>query len=535
MAERYDSVGDYLDRFSRMENDRSAFDNTWQDIADHEIGRRNFTTVRTPGRERMSQIYDTTAITSLDLLSSALHSLLTNSAVRWFEIETEFPGMNEQKDIRMWLENAKDIMYAAFNRNEAAFTSNMHEVYFDLAAFGTCCLYIGDQPGFGPYFSSRPLGEIYFAEDSRGRIDTVFRKFVLSARQAVQKFGEEEVPFAVKKLESNESDDTFNFLHVVTPNPDVQYGYIDYGGMPFHSCYVCIDEEMKVSEGGYWEMPYCIARWEKDSGETYGRGPGWRALADAKMLNAMNKTMLEAAQKSVNPPLLVADDGEIPQLNAHPNGVITYRAGTLSDDPIRYLEARSQFQIGVAEIQDKRENVRRAFHWELLQLYESPHMTATQVIELANQTQRLLAPVIGRMQSELLEPIIERVFGVLLRAGAFAQPPEILQGQNLTVNYLSPASRAQRMSDSSAIVEAVGTAIQLSEAFPTMIDLFNPDEIARQVAESKGAPASILRSPEEIAAIRQQRAMAQQEAAKEQAMKDAVETMTPVMGAMGAG
>ncbi len=530
MAQSYDSVSDYLERYSKLKADRSEFENTWQDIADYEIGRRDFTTIRTPGRERMSQIYDTTAITSLDLLSSALHSLLTNSAVRWFEIATEFPGLNEQRDVGMWLSAAKDMMYAAFNRNEAAFTSNMHEVYFDLAAFGTCCLFIGDEPGFGPYFSSRPLAEIFFQEDSRGRVDTVFRSFELTARQAVQKFGEEEVPFAMKSLEDNEPEATFNFLHVVTPNPDVQYGYVDMEGMPWHSCYICTDEEVKVSEGGFWEMPYCIARWEKDAGETYGRGPGWRALADAKMLNQMNKTMLEAAQKSVNPPLLVADDGEIPQLNSHPNGVITYRAGTLSDDPVRYLESRSHFQIGVAEIQDKRSNVQRAFHWELLQMYESPHMTATQVIELANQTQRLLAPVIGRMQSELLEPIIERVFGILLRAGAFPPPPEILQGQNLQVNYLSPASRAQRMSDSSAIVEAVGTTMQMAEAFPSMIDLFDPDAIAREVAESKGAPASIMRSPEQVAEIRQQRAMAQEQAAKEQAMKDAAETMGAVVG-----
>jgi len=186
----------------------------------------------------------------------------------------------------------------------------------------------------------------------------------------------------------------------------------------------------------------------------------------------------------------------------------------------------------VEMLRDKREQVQRAFHWELLQLIRDPRMTATQVMEISSNIQRLLAPILGRMHSEFLEPVIERTFGILLRQGRFLPIPERLAGVQVKVEYVSPVARAQRDQDSRAIVELFTVGSNLAQADPGVLDVMDSEEAMRVIAEQKGVPIHVLRSRENVKAIRDARAQVQeQEAARQNAIQQA-ETAAKVLPAL---
>ena len=149
---------------------RSGFQTVWQEIADHLLGRRDFSAQGAPGRKRMARIYDTTGLQAADLLSAALHSFLTNPALRWFSLRAEDQRLAADEAVQEWLGVVEDALYTAFNAPDANFAPQIHEVYLDQVAFGTAALYIGDRPGKGLLFSARPLGEIHVAENAEGRV-----------------------------------------------------------------------------------------------------------------------------------------------------------------------------------------------------------------------------------------------------------------------------------------------------------------------------------------------------------------------------
>ncbi len=515
-----------LRRYNILKAERGTFENNWQEIADHLLGRRDFVTKNvTGGRKRFSLIFDTTGLLSAELLAAALHSLLTNTATKWLRLKTEDDKLMDDEDVVEWLQDAESKTLTAFNSPRSRFSPQVAETYVDLVAFGTGSMFVGDEPGRGPIFSSRPLMEIVIDEDATGAIDTVFRAFPYTVRQAVQAFGAEAVPRAAQLLERN-AEETIEFLHVVFRREDPNPSMLVVSSMPWQSMYLLRNEAKIVSTGGYFEMPYMVARWSKDAGELYGRGPGWISLPDQKMLNEMSKTVLTAAQKATDPPLLVADDSVLGQIRTAPGSLNTYRAGIFDEDPIRPLQSNARIDIGVEMIKQRQVNVQNAFFSQLLQLFQDPRMTATQVIELANQTQRLLSPMLGRLQVEMLEPMIDRVFGILLRSGKFLPPPMALSGQNIKVEYIGPVARSQKASDAQAIIDTFTVAASLVQVNPEAMDNLDTDEAIRLVARAKEVPMSILRRREDVAALREARTRL----AEEQAQLEDVQTAAQAAG-----
>lgn len=500
-----ETAQDILRQWDDVAAGRAAFQSAWQEIADHLLGRRDFAAGVTPGRRRMGRIYDTTGLQAADLLAAALHSFLTNPALRWFALRPEDPALAGDAAVLAWLAGVEDALYAAFNGPEGNFAPQIHEVYLDQVAFGTAALYVGDRPGRGVLFSARPLGEIHIAEDAEGRVDTVFRRFRFTARQAQQAWGPAAGKAVTAAVEAGKGERGFVFLHCVKPATGDAAGDVAGRGFPFASYYVNVEERVLVAAGGYHEMPYMVPRWSKDAGEVYGRAPGWNALPDQKMLNEMSKTTLKAAQKAVDPPLLIADDGVVMPLRTQPGGINVVRAGALSSDPLRPLPVAPRVDIGLDMMEQRRDAVRAAFHFNLLQLFQDPRMTATQVLQLVQEMQRLMGPMLGRQQAELLEPMIERVYGILLRAGALPPMPAALAGVALRVDHVSPIARAQKAGDAQAVLRTLEAAEAMAALDPAVTDLIDPDAGLRLIAEANGMPARSLRSAEEVAALRAMR------------------------------
>ena len=500
-------------QFGHLKQARFAFEDMWQQIADNMIGRRDFSTIRTPGERRMGDIHDITALLSGELLAGALHSLMTNSASKWFRLGLDEPGLAEHPDVKLWIDQiAEPGLYRAINRPEAAFNPQMHEVYFDLTLFCTSALTIEEELGSGPVFVARPLHEIFISEGAFNRVDTIFRLVRMSARQAKQRWGDRAPLMAKKMIEKDKPEERIEVLQAIRPNEDIQRGRLDFTGMPFSSLYIDHKEKALIDEGGFWELPIMTPRWSKDPGEVNGRGPGITALADAKMLNAMWKTVIKGAQKMVDPPMLMDNDGVMTQLRTAPGSVNIQEATSLRENSVRPLLTGGRPDIGIDLINRKQQNIQSAFHSEVLPLFNSPYMTATQVLELVQQAQRFLSPILGRLQTELLEPMIQRIFGIEMRAGRLDPIPEILAGQNISVEYVSPIARAQKASDVSSIVEVFSVAAEMDAIAPGTSDNLDADVAIREIAKAKGVPVAVVRDAGVVAEIRQR----QQELAAEQ-------------------
>jgi hypothetical protein len=503
-------------QFHQLKNERGTWEDTWQQIADNMVGRRDFSTIREPGQRRMDEIHDITALLSGELLAGALHSLMTNSAAKWFRLGLEDPELAEHPDVQLWTDQiAEPQMYNAINRPEAGFNPQMHEVYFNLTLFCTAALSIEEEIGRGAVFSARPLMEVYIAEDPFGRIDTVFRNVKMTARQAVNRWSDRAPDNAKNLVAKDKPEEKITVLQVIRPNANPKPGRLDFTGMPWSSLYLDAKKKSVIDEGGFWELPVMVARWSKDAGERYGRGPGITALADAKMLNAMWKTIIKGAQKMVDPPILMDNDGVMTQLRTSPGSVNIQEATSLRENSVRPLLTQGRPDLGIDLVNRKQDNIKSAFHSEVLPLFNSPYMTATQVLELVQQAQRFLSPILGRLQSELLEPMIQRIFGIELRAGRFEPIPEVLAGQNIRVEYISPIARAQKASDVAAIVETFQVAAELEQVVPGTMDNLDADEGIREIAEAKGVPVSIVRDVQFVEEMRQR----QQELEAEQAQK----------------
>lgn len=522
-----DGAGKLIKQYEAIAGERGTWESSWQDIADHILGHRDFNTqVTTGGRRRMHTIYDTTALLSVSLLSGGMHSLLTNPAAEWFHIKPQDDRLMEDREVAIWFEDAENQMYNAFNRPQSRFSSQMHEMYIDWVSFCTGGFYIGDRPGRGIMFSSRPLSELFVAEDEEGVIDTVFRKFQYTALQAVEAWGDAAPKKAKDAIDKNQHQQKSDYLHVVRPAESPLPIPFELSGMPFDGFYVSIEEKRTLSRGGYREMPYMVPRWEKDSGESYGRGPGFTALPDAMMLNQMKKTLLQTGVLKVRPPIVTDDDEATVDLR--PGGKMVTRTNAKFES----LEIGGDLGWGDWLLKSTREQVQQAFHWEILQMIRDPRMTATQVLELSAHVQRLLAPVLGRAHSELLHPIISRTYGILARGGYFLPAPPALVGQPVKVEYVSPVARAQKDGDAKAIVDLFTVGANLAQVDPKVLDIMDSDEAMRFIGAQKGVPIRVLRSREDVQAIREERMQEQERQMQREEALQGAETAAKVLPAL---
>ena len=246
----------------------------------------------------------------------------------------------------------------------------------------------------------------------------------------------------------------------------------------------------------------------KSAHEVYGRGPGSTALPDGKMLQEIMRTTIRAAQKAVDPPLLVPDEGFLNPVRTMPGGVNYYRAGT--GEKIEALNLGVQPKIGYDMMFDIRKRIQEVFFVDQLQLQEGPQMTATEVLQRTEEKLRLMGPMMGRLQSELLGPLLSRVFAILYRNGKFPPPPEMISGEDFRVVYTSPIARAQEQTEANGIMRAT----QLLEPFfninPEAVDNYDTDELVKGVNSMFSVPVKYLRREDEIRDIRQKRAQAAQ-------------------------
>jgi len=239
-------------------------------------------------------------------------------------------------------------------------------------------------------------------------------------------------------------------------------------------------------------------------------------LPDIKMLNEMSKTVIRAAHKIVDPPLLLQEDGALSAFDMRPGALNYGGVNEAGQQTVHALQTNARVDIGLEMMEQRRKVINDAFLVTLFQiLVDAPQMTATEAMLRAQEKGALLAPTMGRQQSEFLGPIIEREIDILARAGALPPMPDIMKeyGGEYHVEYVSPLNRAQRADEGVAIMNTLQAIAPLAQIDPRVMQVFDPIEVARELAEINGVPAKVLRSTEDMQAMdaqQQQNAQAQQ-------------------------
>jgi len=499
MDSRADAI---LRKADLMVAQRATFDQHWREIAERILPRSNlFQRYQERGEKATERVFDATATLALERFSAAMESMLTPRTQRWHKLRTLDAGMADNPAVKSYLDSVTEILFNARYAPTANFASQTNEAYMSLGAFGTGALFIDEMMGQGLRYRAVHLSELYIAENHQGVIDTVYRKFPMTLRQFAQRFGQDKMSQRQKGMLDKDPEQCIDIIHAVHPNDEMEDRKKNYRGMPIASCYVNVETREVVDEGGFRTMPYAVGRYVTAPKEVYGRSPAMTVLPDIKMLNEMSKVSIRAAHKMVDPPLLLQDDGALQAFDLRP-GALNY--GGVDEQGRQLVHAMTpsgRIDIGLEMMEQRRKVINDAFLVTLFQiLVDAPNMTATEAMLRAQEKGALLAPTMGRQQSEFLGPLIERELDILARAGNLPpMPRELMEmGAEVDIEYVSPLNRAQRADEGVAILRTLESVASLAQIDPSVMMVFDPMLIARELADINGVPQKVLRTTEQV-------------------------------------
>lgn len=519
-----DIVNDVMQEFSQLQLMRNTFAGHWEEVAEliYPEYRNTFFygNFNWPGQKKTDRQVDASGMMALHRFAAICDSLLTPRNMQWHQLEANDPYVMKDRDTRLWFEDTTRRLFKARYAPLANFSSQNQGVYHQLGAFGTGGLFIDqlDSRQFGRQRGMRyraiPLGELFLRENHQGQVDGFIRWFKLTARQARQWFGEEYMPAPLMAALEMQSEYPYNFLHCVKPRDDYDPDRLDARGKPWTSHYVSIEGRCLVApEGGYRTFPLPASRYTQAPGEVYGRSPAMMVLPALKTLNAEKRVFLKQGHRAADPVLLTADDG-ILDPNIAPGAI---NKGGVSSDGRLLMQVLPSGEIQITEkmMGEEKSLINDAFLVTLFQiLTETPQMTATEVIERTNEKGILLAPTMGRQQSEYLGSVIPRELDLMSQMQLLMpMPPRLREAQGeYQVVYTSPLSRAAKAQEVAGFMRTIEYLREIAAVTQDM-SVFDPvdfDASTPEIAQIQGVPERWMAGPKAIAVKRQQRAKAQQ-------------------------
>lgn len=458
------------------------------------------------GEPRYQYKYDGTAIEALNEFASGLCSYLTNPTERWFELEFVDYDPAWDDEALLWLENVTDTLYEALRYPISGFNTAIHEAFLDVGSLGTCVVNqeIATRPFTHISFRNEPLAKSYVMENENGVIDSVFRIREFTRRNLVSKFNRPGDFLHPSIFRGEEQMKKWQVMQCVFPRDS-----FDLGGIavkkPIASVWVDMTHKVVIRESGFDHMPFHIGRWIRCGEEPYGRSPAHVCLPEIRMVNMMEKTNIRAGQKLVDPPLMVPDDMFALPLKTHPGALMFKNPGSENIEP---LLSATQLPVALEQTEQKREAIRRCFHIDWLKLgKEKQEMTAFETDDRRSEKLRMLAPVLGRLQSELLGPLIETTFSLLTQLGKIPSAPSTIDGASLRVTYVGGAAKAQMGMRASSTARFIEDLMPMAQLKPDILDVIDEEKLAQELAISRGASRKVLRDPRQLAEMRQQRQM----------------------------
>ncbi len=502
-----------IKRFERSKASRLLHENVWRDCFDYSWPARSngFESEVLDAQsvqDRKARMLDTTATDAGRILASGVVSGSTPANSRWFGLES-FGADDAGK---RWLDTASQTLFDLIHSSN--FDSAAYECAVDLVGAGWFALYVEEDREKGGFrFEQWPLAEVYCAESrSGGMIDIVYRAYSLSAEQAIREFGEQAVSQKLRDSVAREPDAMWEFLRCIKPRKMYVVGSRMAKTMPIESRDIEMATRHVCREQGYLEHPVMVPRWMRMPRSVYATGPMSDALPAIRELNYLKYLQKANLDMAVSGMWIAADDGVLNarSVKVGPRKIIVAN----SVDSMKPLTSGVNFDVSFVSEERLQAEVRRALMADQLQPQDGPAMTATEVNLRVALIRQMLGPVYARMQSEYLQPLIERCFGLALRAGVFGQPPASLAGRDLKIKYMSPLARAQRLEEVVAIERFNANMANILAAMPSVVDLIDGDEMTRVLADSTGLPRRCLIDEDAVQALRDQRAEQAAAAAK---------------------
>ena len=460
-------------------------------------------------------IFDSTPIWCREQLASGIQMLLVNPSYPWFSLTATRIVTNPQNppvddpQLKLWRDGTESQINDIFSDPFNNFYNQVHEFFLSLTGHGTAVFYIEEAPELPNlmFFRSLDMKECFIEENQFGRVETLYRFFSFSASIAAQKWPKDAA--FQKMLLENREDEKVEILHVVHK---VSATHNTKKGFPYESIYMDFGSTRLIEDGGYDYFPFLVTRWMVQDSDGYGSAPGGHVMPDIKLLNTLRQDHIKIMKKALDPPLLVPENGYHLPLSITPGSINFYRNGIA--DPIRPVSPMENVQISFEEMAQCRDAIMKAFYIDIFRMgKESKEMTAAEVQMRSEEQMRLMGAIVGRIETEFLNPLIMAVYHILVKYGRI----QGLDGQKLNgrrdalpdidIQYISPLSRAQKSAAYNS-TEAVLGFIQrsgIANVYPEIYDNLNWDRVLLKFVDLKGVPWDILNTEEEKIQVRQKR------------------------------
>ena len=467
-------------------------------------------------QSNQADLLDSTGTDSARTLAAALQAGLTPSNSRWPLLDVGNPSDEE----RLWLDDAADTIWE--NIHASNFDAVGFECMLDMVGAGMFPMFVDEAPGGGYRFEEWPLANSYFAASTPGGpIDTVFNEFPLSVEQAAKDYGVDKLSEKTRKLLEDKPDEILHFVRCVYPRNAAAPAGKFARNMPYAAVHIERDHKHVVREAGYHELPLIVPRWNPVPGSAYAFGPTSEAKPDLKTLNETVKYVLANADLATAGMWGAVDDGVLnpKSVRVGPRKIIIMA----ERDNLWPLAPASKFDIAVLEIDRLQRNIRKILMADQLEPQQKAGTppTATEIVVRVELIRQLLGPVYGRMQSEYLQALVRRCFGIAFRAGVLGRPPRSLAGREIFVRYNSPIARAQKAVDVAAMDRyEASLGMQAQAGLTDAVDMYDWDESRRVRAELLGVPAKLIPDREAVDKTRKDRADAQAKVAQTNMLMD---------------
>lgn len=501
-----DVIKYHAGRHRTLLGNRSSWEQRWQDVVDYVMPwKESVTGQANAGGKRTEKIFDGTPGYCLNVLSAGLLGHLTSEAAPWYQYQLVDDMLSQDPDVNEWLQEVTRIDIRSLGKTN--FYQVALEFYEDLCGFATAHLFQAEDPETIRRFYVFPPREVTIAENDKGEVDTHYRAYLKTLRQLALEFGQDALSRDAQDALRTDPDKSITVVHGTFPRETWVPGRLDAEGKPMAALYWEKETEHPLHEGGYWEDPWHTARWRKTSREVHGRGPAIDCMPDIKTLHKQRKSDLLGGQKAVEPPLWVPAT-LVGRFRTSPNAMNYFRRGRGNEKPEALSNIVGNVPFGLEMTNDTRNLVKQAFFVDVFMMLssETAGMTATEVVERVQERLMILGPAIGRLHSEALGPSIERGFAIMSRAGMFPAPPEVLEGEQLAINYISPLAKALKALEGRATQNAMGYAAPFLELDPDAAVVFDSKKAIRHGWDLYGAPTEALRDEDEVAMIEEQKA-----------------------------
>jgi hypothetical protein len=471
-----------LTRFKAATKKRGNWERIWDECYDHALPQRGgFTGENISGGRRTDHIYDATAMDAVDQLASSMLGNLTPTWSQWFGLK---PGPDlsaaEAEKLAPVLEKAAKTIQDHFDRSN--FSVEIHQCYLDLIVGGTASLYFeeADPGSFSAFkFASAPLTHVVLEEGDNGYLDGAFRQMKMTIEQIRSRYPTAELSTETLRRAEKDPQARFKILESVLPEGLI-YSY--------HACLMEDENSPQLlSMGRFEESPVISFRWLKSPGEIYGRSPVMKALPDIKTANKVVELILKNASIAVTGIWQADDDGVLNPANIEltPGSIIPKAIGSKGLQP---LEMPGRFDVSQLVLDSLQSRIRHALLADRLAPVAGPKMTATEVLERSAEMSLLLGATYGRLQSELLTPLIKRAFAILKRRG---EVPDIaLDGRLVAVDYRSPLARNQGQRNVQNTLSWISSVLAMGPEASAAINL---PQAARFLGEALGVPHDLIR------------------------------------------